>query len=164
MPKIRQDENIYVGIDPGQSGGIARLWVHSDSAEPMPATERDILTCLQEVAEEIADKGGKAYACIENVHSMPGQGVSSSFKFGQGLGGLRMALIAAGIPFEPVQPRTWQKAFGIQPRGKTEAKPAFKQRLRAKAQELFPELNVTLKTADALLIALYCKRKHEGTL
>ena len=75
-----------------------------------------------------------------------------------------MALIAAGIPFEEVIPRTWQKGVGITPRGKGETKTRFKNRLKAKASQLFPKVNVTLATADALLIAEFCRRKRTGTL
>ena len=107
---------------------------------------------------------------IEKVHSFPGQGVASSFKFGMGFGGLIMALVSSGIPFEFVTPRVWQKAMGITPREKsnrsdfTESKTQFKNRLKAKAQQLFPAVRVTLKTSDALLIAEYCRRKHKGIL
>jgi Holliday junction resolvasome RuvABC endonuclease subunit len=103
-------------------------------------------------------------AVIEHVHAMPKQGVSSTFKFGVGYGGLRMALIAASIPFEEVTPRTWQKALGVVVRKKTETKTQFKNRLKAKAQQLFPRESITLKTADALLIAEYCRRKQLGLL
>jgi crossover junction endodeoxyribonuclease RuvC len=101
---------------------------------------------------------------IEKVHSMPKQGVASSFKFGRGYGGLRMALIAAGIPFEEVTPQAWQKALAIPKRSKTETPVQWKNRLKALAQQLYPDIKVTLKLADALLIATYCQRKHTGTL
>jgi hypothetical protein len=104
------------------------------------------------------------FAVIEKVHAMPGNGVSGMFKFGMSYGGLRMALIAAGIPFEEVQPRAWQKAMGIPPRSKTESGTQWKNRLKAKAQQLYPAEKVTLAVADALLIATYCQRKQEGTL
>lgn len=158
----------YVGVDPGQSGGL--VIIHDGSygisstpmthaeAMPMPATERDIWDWFEGLDPQ------QTVAVIEKVHSMPKQGVASTFKFGMGYGGLRMALIAAGIPFEDVTPRVWQKALSILSRKVTETKTQFKNRLKAKAQQLFPSIKVTLKTADALLIAEYCKRKHEGRL
>ena len=93
---------------------------------------------------------------------MPKQGVSSSFKFGKGYGFLRGCLIAAGIPFEEVTPQAWQKALEIPKKSKSETKAQFKNRLKALAQQWFPDQLVTLKTADALLIATYCFRKHGG--
>jgi Holliday junction resolvasome RuvABC endonuclease subunit len=89
---------------------------------------------------------------------MPKQGVASSFKFGVNYGIVRMALTAAGIPFEEVTPQAWQKALGITHRKKTETPSEWKNRLRARAQQLFPSVSLTLATADALLIAEYCRR------
>jgi len=153
----------YVGIDPGQSGGIVIMssstTYRTIQVEVIPATERDIWELLTRLT------GALCTAVIEKVHSMPGQGVASTFKFGVGYGGLRMALIAAGIPFEEVTPRSWQKALGIPPKKKAESNSRWKNRLKAKAQQLFPRVEgITLKTADALLIAEYCRRKHEGLL
>jgi len=142
-----------LGIDPGQSGGIAILWNDRDATTlKMPETERDVWEAVR------FDFGSKAFAFIEKVHSMPGQGVASTFKFGVGYGGLRMALIAAGIPFVEVTPQGWQKALGIPARKKTETKAQFKNRLKSHAQQLFPDQQVTLATADALLIAEYGRR------
>ena len=152
----------YMGIDPGQSGGIAilravgnRQW--SDGRDcrlyPMPTTEADVWDVFLKNCHT-------KMAVIERVHSMPGQGVASTFKFGMGYGGLRMALVASSIPFDEVTPRTWQKAVGTSPKKSTESKTRFKNRIKQKAQQLFPKENVTLKTCDALLIALYCRRTY----
>ena len=89
---------------------------------------------------------------------MPGQGVSSMFKFGKNYGLIRGLLIANMIPFLDVPPRTWQKGLGIQPRGKEESKTHFKNRQKGLAQQMHPHLKVTLATADAILIAEYLKK------
>lgn len=154
----------YIGADPGQKGGLAIIqwdgdrWGWKLTTYPMPKTERGVWKIFREVPES-----GRV-AIVESVHAMPGNGVSSMFKFGTGYGGLRMALIASDTPFETVTPQKWQKAMGVVPKKKTETKPQFKNRLLARAQELFPKVELTLATCDAALIALYCKRKHEGTL
>lgn len=148
-----------MGIDPGQSGGIAVLRSNGSVAQliPMPATERDICEAITVWTDDSVE------AFIEKVHSMPQQGVSSTFKFGVGYGGLRMALIAVGIPFDEVTPQTWQKALGVVKRNaKTESKNDHKKKLLQKAQQLFPGTKITLKTADALLIAEYCRRTCMG--
>jgi len=150
-----------LGIDPGQSGGLAIVSLLGEvEAIAMPFTERDIWDWISAL-----ELKGKVVATIEKVHSMPGQGVASTFKFGVGYGGLRMALIAARIPFEEVTPRVWQKGLGISSRKKTESKTQFKNRLKAKAQQLFPaEERITLKIADALLIAEFGRRKYREML
>lgn len=157
MPKLNVvPPRLWIGIDPGASGGIACSSVPGVAigtvAYPMPSTERDVFEML--ALTETANR----MCLIEGVHSFPKQGVASSFKFGRNYGFLRGCLIALGIPFEEVSPQRWQKLLGIPSRGKQETKAAFKQRLKAKAQQLFPEVSVTLKTADALLIMEYCRR------
>jgi len=147
---------IYIGIDVGKSGGIAMIVGDSVGAVKMPDTERDI---YEKILDATLYKDYKSIFCyIEKVHSMPKQGVKSVWTFAENYGNLRMALIAAKIPFEAITPQTWQKGLGIVKRGKEEGKTKFKNRLKAKAQELFPELKITLATADALLIAEYCRR------
>ena len=178
MPTVGKVENapkVYLGIDPGASGGLAALWAWGTECctSPMPETETDTWDWLRtkwgkyEANPSVATVNiVQRFAIIEKVHAMPGNGVSGMFKFGQNYGFLRACLIAAGIPFEDVDPRTWQKALGISSR-KTrsgETKTQWKNRLKAKAQQLFPSEKVTLATADALLIAEYCRRKCEGKL
>ena len=51
--------------------------------------------------------GPAAVAFLEVVHSMPKQGVVSTFKFGQSYGNLEAFLTAAEIPFERVTPSVW---------------------------------------------------------
>lgn len=138
----------YIGIDPGASGGIAVIG-GGTFAFKMPETERDIWDAVTELSR-VPDV--TVTAAIETVHAMPKQGVSSTFKFGKGYGGLRMALIAAGIPFVDVSPQAWQKALGCLTRGD-------KNVSKAKAQQLFPNIKVTHAIADALLIAEWLRRQ-----
>jgi hypothetical protein len=160
------------GIDPGASGGIAII--SGDNivqAFPIPKTEGDIALLF---AERIKP-AGITYCVLEAVHSFPGQGVVSSFTFGRGVGLLVGLLMAHRIPFEEIPPRTWQKALGIPPRIKAPKRPKpfmtyapeesqseWKNRLKAKAQQLFPEIKITLSTADALLIAEAARRIRVG--
>ncbi len=141
-----------IGIDPGASGGIARISydqagqvIAGSLAFKMPATERDIWDALSALT------GSAELAVIEHVHSMPRQGVASMFTFGKGYGGLRMALVGQGIPFLEVAPQRWTKALGL-PAG------ADKNSHKAMAQQLFPGERITHATADALLIALWGAR------
>lgn len=141
---------IFIGIDPGASGGIAGLNYdgHVVEALKMPQTERDI---YDYVGSFTGGNGESCKALIEKVHAMPKQGVSSTFKFGVGYGGLRMALVGHGIPFEDATPQKWQAFMGCLTRGD-------KNVSKAKAQMLWPRLKVTHAIADALLIAEYLRR------
>lgn len=149
----------YIGVDPGMGGGLASIAAEGANGIPMPQTERDVWEWFH-----WWESRQRPFAVIEKVHAMPSNGVSGMFKFGMSYGSLRMALVAAGIPFEEVTPQTWQKGIGIVKRGKDESGTDWKNRLKGKAQQLFPGEKVTLATADALLIAEYCRRKHEGRL
>ena len=147
----------YLGIDPGASGGLALINGAHCMAHGMPATERDLW-------ERLKAWDAVTMCCIEKVGGyMPGSKGnigSAMFKFGQSYGFLRGCLTAAGIPYEEVHPAKWQRSLGIAPRGREEPKNHFKNRLKQKAQQLFPKLQVTLCTADALLIAEHCRRVH----
>jgi len=151
---------IYLGIDPGKSGGIAYIVQRRVVCLPMPRTERD----TWEVINRLILKNCKG-AMIEWIHpAIPGIGKSQMSKLYGNYMQLRGFLIATGISFEDVKPVAWQRGLGISPRKKTETRTQWKNRLKAKAQELFPELTITLATSDALLLAEYCRRKRTGTL
>jgi len=146
--------DVIIGIDPGKSGGVAVLFADGKmEAYKMPETERDINDIFEEVAHL-----GNCVAYLEKVHSMPGQGVSSTFTFGKGYGFLRGCLVANKIRFVDVTPQSWQKALGVT---KSDSKKEHKNKLKGMAQQLRPELKINLATADAILIAEYAK-KQEG--
>lgn len=150
---------IAIGIDPGGSGAVA--WIR-DCNKPgfvkLSETEHDVARLARDLGEAIAQRDGDGFAVIEKVGSMPGQGVASSFKFGQSYGFCRALLIANRIPFEAVPPQSWKRAFGLIRRSKTESKTELKRRSKAKAQELFPGVKVTNANAEALLLAEFCRR------
>lgn len=147
-----------LGIDPGASGGIALVSAkHPTLAAKMPATERDIWDTIKSLA------GAADFAYIEAVHSAPGQGVASSFKFGRNYGFLRACLMAAGIPWEGVSPHVWQRPMGCIVKGRKGIKVAAtakKNHHKGLAQQLFPDLRITHAIADALLIAEYGRRER----
>ena len=139
----------HIGIDPGKSGGIALVSDDHRQAWKIPETERDLWELLASFDD------GNTFATIEKVASSPQMGVKSAFTFGAGYGKLRMALIAAGIPFETVSPSRWQRTLGCLSKGD-------KNVTKAKAQELFPELKITHAIADSLLIAEFGRRTRKG--
>jgi crossover junction endodeoxyribonuclease RuvC len=147
-------ESIFIGIDPGQGGGIAVIVGSDVRAVKMPDTDRDLLDYVRNC---VTLSDGDCFAVLEKVHSSPQMGVSSSFKFGCGYGRLRMSLTAAGISFDEVPPQRWQKALGCKSGGD-------KNVTKRRAQDLFPQIVMTHALADALLIAEYCRRVKLGQL
>lgn len=65
-------------------------------------------------------------------------------------------------PIELVAPSVWQRAFVLAGGPRDEGITAKKNRHKARAQELFPNLKITHACADALLLAEYCRRTREG--
>lgn len=160
MPKIGE-RIVYLGIDPGVSGGIVAITLGSViKASAMPETEAEIWELISSHSHPFGDR---TFAVIEQVGGYVGgvgQPGSAMFSFGKSYGGLLMALTAARIPYATVIPQTWQSDLGVSKKKKTESKTAWKNRLKARACELFPHEKITLKTADAFLIAKYCQRLH----
>lgn len=160
MPRIGNPAKVFIGIDPGLSGGLAAVWSDGKGTEviAMPSTRGDLYQWLCCFVRQ------DAFAVIEKVQGYIGKAHpgNAMFKFGKNAGELLMALTAARIPHEEVTPQRWQKALGIPSRKRDEPKGAFKNRLKSKAQALFPDVQVTLKTCDALLISEFCRRLREG--
>ncbi len=145
---------IYIGIDPGKSGGIAIVESGFDPVEFPPETVR-----LSETPADVVDwiwstvgiQSCPARAYIEQVHATPQMGVTSAFTFGKSYGWLLGVLDALRIPYEFVSPQKWQKAMGCLSKGD-------KNVTKAAAQRLWPTDRITNATADALLIAEYGRR------
>ena len=144
---------LYLGVDPGKSGAIAALNEAGNVVCVVRLTETptDVCNELRKLHE-----GDELFAFMEQVNAMPKQGVSSTFKFGQSYGGLEWGLTALQIPFERHRPVAWQKAMQCLSKGD-------KNVTKRRAQELFPNEKVIHATADALLIAEFCRREVSRT-
>ena len=138
----------YIGIDPGQSGGITVIEygrvIHTCK---LSVTEQDVWEWLNETVNML-----DAVATIEQVHSMPQQSSQSGFTFGKNFGFLIGLLTAIQIPFKFVTPQKWQKGMQCLTKGD-------KNISKAAAQRLWPRVKVTHAIADSMLIAEY-GRKH----
>jgi crossover junction endodeoxyribonuclease RuvC len=145
---MNNERDLYLGVDPGMSGGIALL--HETGAivhvQAMPETERDTAELLEEFASRVR------FALIEKVTPMPKQGLGSTWTFGQHYGFLRGLLVVLRIPFDQVRPQVWQSELGCRTGGD-------KNVSKAKAQQLWPAQKITHAIADALLLAEHCRRK-----
>ncbi|MGM0783879.1 MAG: Holliday junction endonuclease [Pseudomonadota bacterium] len=99
---------MIVGIDPGQTGGIAYIDATSGTshAMPMPLTSKQIDG--HEIANALRGRSIDV-VILEKVHAMPKQGVSSTFKFGMGFGLVVGVCEALGIPYRLVTPQAWKK-------------------------------------------------------
>ena len=140
--------DLVMGVDPGCNGAATLMQLDGqilDVIEFNKNTEHEISDQISEFAADIK------LAYLEKVHAMPKQGVSSTFKFGNGYGFIRGLLTAHRIPYEMVTPNEWQKSLGCQSKGD-------KNVTKSKAQQLFPATMITHSKADSILIAEYCRR------
>lgn len=143
---------IIIGIDPGLSGAIAvidsnnkyNLMVCDMPVMPLSKTKRQVnLATISKYLKVWKPR----YVFLEQVHSMPKQGVASSFNFGMGYGGIQGVLYALDISFTLITPQKWKKQFNLIGKDKKMSIPI--------AQQHFPNMEIGKKDgrADALLIA-----------
>ena len=168
----------YIGIDPGSHGYIVVLdeegkYLNSLAIED--STEQEIAQFLYAVKA-----AQPACTCaMEDVHSMPGQGVATTFAFGRNVGFLQGILVALQIPYTLITPRKWQKEMWIakdmvytvrkDKNGEDKRQVAPKPTSINAATRLFPTTDLRKSDrarnphdgkCDALLIALYAKRMN----
>lgn len=150
---------MLMAIDPGASGGLAVCNCKGENYYccPFPDTESEIVELIRYCNKYYGTKS----ACIEKVGGFIGkaQPGSAMFKFGRNVGFLVGVLTSHQIPFYEVPPQTWQKAVGAGTRGER-TKTQWKRHLLDLAKKRHPKLNVTLATADAVLMLDYMRMKQ----
>ena len=108
-----------IAVDPGLTGAVAVLTAtgHFVAVFDMPTTaapsgksKRIISPHL--LATQLQPWAGSP-AVIEQVAAMPGQGVSSMFRFGEAYGVAQGVLAALGCPISKITPTTWKRLVGI---------------------------------------------------
>ena len=147
---------VFIGVDPGlTSGAIAAIDhngkfiysgdIHSEDGRICIALmKKQLLNCL---------KGDTAEIVIEDVHTMPGQGIASSGRFMRAAGAIE-AICHLTATTHMVTPQRWKKDMGLD---------SEKQFSLDMARELWPEAKLYLKKhhgqAEALLLAEWMRRE-----
>lgn len=138
---------MILAIDPGRSGGLAFGHLGTiPKLVPMPETPHDIVEMIESyqpsklVLEEVGGYVGGM-----------GQPGSAMFTFGRNFGVLLGIAAALKIPTSLVRPQKWQKVLGLGTSNGM-SKTEWKNKLKAKAQQLYPSIKITLDTSDACLI------------
>ena len=139
----------YLGIDVGTSGAATLIDESGCIIDSIKFTET--YTDIADAFAEYSKDHSPLCAYIEQVHSMPAQGVVSVFKFGTSFGFLLGLLTATKIPYELVTPQKWQKYLNCQTKGN-------KNITKQLAQQLYPNYKITHANADSILIAEYGRR------
>ena len=145
-----------IGIDPGKGGGIAVITDETVQLHNCPKTVDSMAHLIGMCLNDVAAYRTKVF--LEKVWSFPTDGRAGSFTFGENYG--QWQGILASHELEPVliTPKTWQSHFEIKKGLKKEVR---KRMLKQMAIERCPNAKkITLKTADALLIAIYGVEAH----
>jgi len=151
-----------IGVDPGFSGGITVLnatglgppfMVFDMPTMPGAKGKTELNHALLFQYMNVHKLGGPSTTVwVERVHAMPGQGVTSIFRFGQQLGAIEMCAAAHEHQLRYVTPATWKAYFKLS---------NDKSVARGEASRRFPQhahMFARAKDdgrAEASLIALY---------
>jgi crossover junction endodeoxyribonuclease RuvC len=167
MEGITQVKQFIIGIDPGKNGGIVGLTNgHINLITKMPQTPSEMWGYLESSGLHLLlkSKENNTHVYIEDVHSMPRDGVRSAFTFGRQLGILDTILAYYPVAVTRVIPHKWMAFLGLQKENE-ESKYNYKKRLVEKARSLAFVIDrdkLSLATADAFLIAYYGERVSES--
>lgn len=160
---------IFIGIDPGKTGGAAALFSNR-ALKPLllpfaNKTPWDIYEFFG-IVERSVTHTAPIFYIIEKVAGstggIQGQGRTSGrsmFTFGFNAGYLYGLLVEEQLA--EVTPSVWQKDFGLTRKNKQEKDGDKKRRHAAKAQKLFGSIKVSQQISDALLIATYGRRHYK---
>ncbi len=158
---------MVVGIDPGLSGAVAFIGSDGPEVYDMPtlrvgkgARRRLDLVGLCDLLRSMAVSRNLVRFIIETQQPMPGQGVTSTFSTGYGLGAIEGILTALGVSWRGVRPQEWQRVIlaGAAGEGKDRAL-MVAERLFPGAELRGPRGGALDGRADALCIAEYGRRQ-----
>lgn len=154
---------MVLGVDPGVEGAWAIIKDgHLVALNTLPtagdAARRMVSAPLwgDNLSYFIEREGKIDRAVIERVGAMPGQGVSSMFRFGRAVGTIDGVIGAFNIPVQYVTPSVWKRHFGLS---------SDKEASRQLAIQTWPEIahlafrrKADHGKAEAALIALWAYR------
>lgn len=153
--------SLTIGVDPGKAGAIAVVDERGAlvAVFDMPLAGDIVSPVLIAQLAHWPDHTVYGTVVIEDVHSMPKQGVASSFNFGRSKGVVEGVFAGAQRPLVYVSPARWKKAMRLT---------SDKELSRRRAIELWPgkaelfRLKKHADRAEAALIALWHVQHGEG--
>jgi len=152
---------IYIGIDAGSVNGALGAIDHDGNyVESFMIDHKDkhiLALVFKSRILSIVDPKEGAQICMEQVHAMPKQGISSTWNFARAVGVISAVCELTNYPFHLVSPQKWKKHFNLT---------ADKNEALDLARKLFPKAPLKLKKdinrAEALLIARYWRDQVHG--
>ena len=145
-----------IGIDPGKGGGIAVITDKTVVIHPCPRTVEDMATLMGICLNNVTAYRTRVF--LEKVWAFPTDGRAGSFTFGENYGQWQGILASHELEPTYITPKVWQTHFDIK---KGLPKPVRKKILKQMAIDKCPGIKrITLKTCDAILIAIYGLEAH----
>ena len=145
-----------IGIDPGKSGGIAIITNETVEIHNCPKTVDSMAHLIGMCLTNVAAYRTKVF--MEKVWAFPTDGKAGLFTFGENYGQWQGILASHELEPTLVTPKEWQSHFEIE---KGLKKNIRKKILKQIAMDKCPSTKkITLKTADAILIAIYGVEAH----
>lgn len=157
---------LIVAIDPGAQGGIVYDYGNAVHAVKMMKDPGEIYAFLKGLVLII--DGYESVVCyVEKVGGyMPGNSGPAAVKFARHCGHIEAFLLALKIKTHYIAPVVWMNYF-VGKIGYPGGMPGCKRKtlrkniIKAKAQELYPDVKITLAIADALGILSYgCMKEN----
>ena len=152
---------LYLGIDAGSvNGALGAINHNGEYIDSFMIEHKDKHICalvFKSRILSIVDPKEGAEICMEQVHAMPKQGISSTWNFARAVGVISAVCELTNYPFHLVSPQKWKKHFNLT---------ADKNEALDLARKLFPKAPLKLKKdinrAEALLIAEYWRQQING--
>ena len=152
---------LYIGIDAGSvNGALGAINHNGEYVDSFMIEHKDkhiLALVFKSRILSIVDPRDGAQICMEQVHAMPKQGISSTWNFARAVGVISAVCELTNYPFLLVSPQKWKGYFGLK---------ADKNEALDLARKLFPKAPLKLKKdihrAEALLIARYWRDQVHG--
>ena len=103
------NSKIIIGIDPGLTGGFSVFLGKELIRSEVLKRKEDCLDASW-LAKQLCD-WNPSHIILEKVHAMPGQGVSSMFKFGQVFGTIKSVIDILEFDYDEVPNQAWPRYF-----------------------------------------------------
>ena len=149
--KLMKTNQTIVACDPGVNGGFAIQTKDGILLFAMPESLPDMAQLLS--GFKLAD----SHLWVEKVPKFVSKLTPSSSvaTLHENYGIVQGLAYSQGYALHRVEPKVWQDPLGLGGKRSCANSAEWKRKLKSKAQELYPHLDVTLKNCDALLVLHY---------
>ena len=145
----------YIGIDPGKSGGVTIIHGKKIKTYKCPQRTEDMAILFSLLIGDTSSYDVKLL--MERVWARPNNAVRSAFAYGVNYGQWMGIIACHEVPLQTCLPNQWISYYDCDKKLEYQER---KRWLKEKAKSLYPNLNITLTTADSVLIADYAMKEH----